>query len=170
MDASSTSALIACAAIIAIPVIQRVERRISRIKAGDQAKFNHLTLSPIQFEHHCADVLRSLGWKCKTTRASGDFGVDLIAEHGGHRVVFQIKKWSKPVNLSAVQEAVAGVAIYGAHSACVISVSGYQQSAFKLAAANKVRLMSYQDLRRFNPPTSQGFLSRLRQKRQQSQA
>lgn len=139
--------------------------RLNRAMLKKSADLPIQAMTPVQFEHHCADVLRSLGWKCKTTRASGDFGIDLIAEHGGHRVVFQIKKWSKPVNLSAVQEAVAGIAIYGAHSACVISVSGYQQSAFKLAAANKVRLMSYQDLGRFNPPTSQGFLSRLRQKR-----
>ena len=141
--------------------------RLNRAMLKKSADLPIQAMNPIQFEHHCADVLRSLGWKCKTTRDSGDFGIDLIAEHGSHRVVFQIKKWSKPVNLSAVQEAVAGIAIYGAHSACVISVSGYQQSAFKLAAANKVRLMAYQDLRRFNPPTSQGWLSRLRQKRLQ---
>lgn len=35
MDIETASTLIACAAIIAIPVIQRVERRMSRIKAGD---------------------------------------------------------------------------------------------------------------------------------------
>lgn len=163
MDASSTSALIACAAIIAIPVIQRVERRMSRIKAGDLAKFNPLMLSPVQFEHHCADVLRSLGWKCKTTRTSGDFGIDLIAEHSGHRVVFQVKKWSKPVNLSAVQEAVAGAALYRASRAYVVSVSGYQRSAVRLAAANNVRLLSYQELLSFTPQVSQGLAGRLRQ-------
>jgi len=72
--------------------------------------------------------------------------------------------------LFAVQEAVAGIAIYHARIACVISVSGYQRSAINLAAANKVRLMSYHELRGFIPPTSQGFLSRLRQKSLQSQA
>ena len=152
---------VSAAAIALAIVIKRVEpvrlrKKVSGVDVG--------MLSPIAFEHHCADVLKSNGWTCKTTRASGDFGVDLVAESQGHRVVFQIKKWSKPVNLKAVQEAVAGIAIYRAHSACVISVSGYQESARRLAAANNVRLMTHSDLFSFTPQVSQGWLSRLRQK------
>lgn len=109
-------------------------------------------MGPIAFEHHCAAVLKTQGWSCKTTQASGDFGVDIVAEHSGARVVIQVKKWREPVNLSAVQEAAAGIAMYRATHGAVVSVSGYRESARKLARANNVRLLSYQDLFDFTPP------------------
>jgi len=110
-------------------------------------------MGPIAFEHHCAAVLKTQGWSCKITRASGDFGVDIVAEHSGSRVVIQVKKWREPVNLSAVQEAAAGVAMYRATHGAVVSVSGYRPSARKLAKANKVRLLNYPDLFDLRPPT-----------------
>ena len=118
------------------------------LKAMDVAKMH-----PVAFEQHCAAILKTLGWTCQITSASGDFGVDLIAEHPGARVVIQVKKWREPVNLSAVQEVTAGVAMYHATHAAVISVSGYRQSARRLAKANKVRLLDYPDLFNFTPPS-----------------
>jgi HJR/Mrr/RecB family endonuclease len=62
------------------------------------------------------------------------------------RVVIQVKKWQAPVSLSAVQEVAAGAAMYKAGVAAVVSVSGYQPSAVRLAQANRVLLLSYEDL------------------------
>jgi HJR/Mrr/RecB family endonuclease len=107
---------------------------------------NIALMSPVAFEHHCAAVLKTQGWMCKMTRASGDFGVDVIAECKEMRVVIQVKKWQAPVSLSAVQEVAAGAAMYKAGVAAVVSVSGYQPSAVRLAQANRVLLLSYEDL------------------------
>ena len=124
------------------------ERKRLMFQAADIA-----AMAPIAFEHHCAAVLQAQGWRCKITRASGDFGVDIVAEHSGTSVVIQVKKWREPVNLSAVQEVAAGVAMYRATHGAVVSVSGYRKSARKLARANKVRLLNYPDLFNFSPPT-----------------
>lgn len=110
-------------------------------------------MHPLDFERHCADVLASIGWTCKTTRASGDFGADVLAEARGTRVVIQVKKWAQPVNLEAVQEVVAAIALYRAQQGVVVSVSGYRPSAVKLARANRVRLLTYRQLFEFTPPT-----------------
>ena len=103
-------------------------------------------ISPLAFEHHCAEVLRLQGWRCRTTKASGDFGVDVLAERQGLKVAIQVKKWRGRVDLSAVQQAATGAAMYGASAAAVVSVSGYQPSAVRLARANRVVLLSYNDL------------------------
>lgn len=116
-------------------------RKAAMLKTADIARMH-----PVDFEHHCAAVLKTQGWTCKTTRTSGDFGVDIVAERQGVRVVIQVKKWRAPVNLKAVQEAATGRAMYGAHFAAVVSVSGYRASAVKLARVNRVLLLSYGDL------------------------
>lgn len=108
------------------------------------------SMDPIAFEHHCATILETQGWLCEVTQASGDFGVDVIAKRPGAKVAIQVKKWAAAVNLSAVQEVVAGCAHCGAHHAAVVSVSGYLPSARELARANDVLLLSYDDLFDFN--------------------
>ena len=104
------------------------------------------SMNPIAFERHCAEILEAQGWICEVTPASADFGVDVIAKRPGAKVAIQVKKWSKPVNLSAVQEVAAGRAHCGAQHAAVVSVSGYQASAVELARANQVMLLGYDDL------------------------
>ena len=113
-------------------------------------------MSPVAFEHHCAAVLKAQGWMCKMTRASGDFGIDVIAEKSGARVAIQVKKWAAPVSLSAVQEAAAGMPMYRANIAAVVSVSGYQPSARTLARVNGVVLLAYDDLFDFRIPGRPG--------------
>ena len=117
------------------------ERRQAMLKGANIA-----AMSPVAFEHHCAAVLKTQGWMCKMTRTSGDFGVDVIAECKEMRVVIQVKKWQAPVSLSAVQEIAAGAPMYRAGVAAVVSVSGYQPSAVRLAQVNRVLLLSYEDL------------------------
>ncbi|MHB0992683.1 MAG: restriction endonuclease [Burkholderiales bacterium] len=109
-------------------------------------------MEPVAFEHHCAAILKAQGWQCRMTRYSGDFGVDMIAVRSNVHIAFQIKKWTAPVDLKAVQEVVTGIAIYKAHHAAVISVSGYRKSALLLAKANNVQLLHYADLFDFTPP------------------
>ncbi len=117
------------------------ERQCAMLKG-----INIAAMSPVAFEHHCAAVLKTQGWMCKMTRTSGDFGVDVIAECQSVRVVSQVKKWQAPVNLSAVQEVAAGAPMYKAGVAAVVSVSSYAPSAVRLARANRVLLLSYEDL------------------------
>lgn len=100
------------------------------------------------FEEFCAEQLRMNGWTAHLTRASGDQGVDVIAEKRGVRVVLQCKKYSGTVGNNAVQEIVAGKAYERAHHCAVVSNSRYTPAAEQLAAANGVLLLHYSDLSR----------------------
>jgi len=105
-------------------------------------------ISPVEFEHHCADYLSQRGWRAGTTKGSGDQGVDVLASKSGVKVVLQCKKYSKPVGNKAAQEAHAAMAFAGAHRAAVVSNAAYTTGAKQLAKATGVLLLHFTDLAR----------------------
>lgn len=107
-------------------------------------------MTPEEFEHYCAAVLREMKWKARVTQASGDQGVDIVADKRGMRIVIQCKKYSKPVGNRAVQEIVAGIAHEGARRGVVVTTSDYTPAAVRLAASNQVLLLHHADLRRID--------------------
>jgi restriction system protein len=109
------------------------------------AKF-HEDMSPEEFEHYCAALLRESNWDARVTKLSGDQGVDIVADKRGTRIVVQCKKYSKPIGNRAVQEIVAGIAHQDAQRGVVVATSDYTPSAVKLAASNHVLLLHHSDL------------------------
>jgi restriction system protein len=114
-----------------------------------QAKF-HEDMSPIEFEHYCAQVLREMKWDARVTQASGDQGVDIIADKRGRRIVLQCKKYSKPVGNRAVQEIVAAIAHVDAERGIVVATRDYTPAAQRLAASNEVLLLHHTELRKID--------------------
>jgi len=106
----------------------------------------HEDMSPEEFEHYCADVLRQMKWQARVTQASADQGVDIVADKRGIRIVIQCKKYSKPVGNRAVQEIVAAIAHEEAQQGVVVTTSDYTPAAKKLAASNEVLLLHHSDL------------------------
>jgi restriction system protein len=82
----------------------------------------------------------------EVTRASGDFGADLVLKKEGKKIVVQAKRYSKNVGLKAVQEAQASIAYYKANEAWVISNRDYTEEAKALAKSNGVRLINRSEL------------------------
>lgn len=117
---------------------------------GDREKQSkHSPTSPISleemdghdFEHFCADILRSNGYvRVSVTPASGDQGVDVLAEKGGLKFAIQCKKWSYPIGNTAVQEVSAGKAFYKCDVAVVLTNSTFTKGAIELAEATGVLL------------------------------
>lgn len=104
-------------------------------------------MSPAEYETFCADTLNNNGWDAKTTVATGDQGVDVIAEKDGIRVAIQCKKYSSAVGNKAVQEVAAGMSYWGADIAAVVSTAGYTRSARELASVHNVYLLHHDDLK-----------------------
>ncbi len=105
-------------------------------------------LRPVDFEVYCASLLKKGGWVANITKASGDQGIDIIAERDGTKVVFQVKKLSSPVGNKAVQEAIAGKAFVNANAACVVSNAEFTAAAKELANVSGVKLLHYSELTR----------------------
>ena len=114
------------------------------------------SLDPLQYEHHCADLLRRTGWDVRVTQASGDQGIDLIANRGDVKAVFQCKKYSQPVGNGAVQEIIAGKQFEQAHIAAVVSNAPFTTSAKQLANATGVYLLHHDDLLEFAARVAEG--------------
>jgi restriction system protein len=112
-------------------------------------------MSPTEFEKWCANELEKKGWKCITTKTTGDQGADVVAEKKiGRtqiiRVVIQCKLWESLVGNKAVQEAHAAKAHYIADYAAVVSNSEFTPSAKQLSQSTKVFLWHFSDLQRID--------------------
>ena len=96
----------------------------------------------LEYEHLVARYLFMHGYTNITvTKGSGDFGVDVIAYEGCVKYAVQCKYYTGRVGLSAVQEAVAGKAIYDCDKAMVVTNSMFTKAAHDLASANEVVLL-----------------------------
>ena len=111
------------------------------------------------YEYVVAAYLRNKGYnRVKVTKGSGDFGVDVIAHMGGKKYAVQCKYYTSPVSLGAVQEAVAGKAMYGCNAAMVVTNSTFTKAAEELAKQNGVVLISKVNSTGF---TFRGFFKRI---------
>lgn len=95
------------------------------------------------FELWCAALLQKLGYsKVQTTKASGDDGVDLLAEKEGIRYAIQCKCYSSNLGKSPIQEVNAGKAMpmYHCQIGVVMTNRHFTKGARELAEANGVLL------------------------------
>lgn len=128
-------------------------RVVTEVAAEEAATLPMLLSGPVsgrQFELYCMDSLRASGWDVHDTPATGDQGVDVIAEKNGFRVAIQCKWLSTNARVgnAAVQEVRSGQDYERASHACVVSNVAYTQAAHALATATGVHLLHYDDLAR----------------------
>jgi hypothetical protein len=97
-------------------------------------------MNGIEFEHFLKELFSQMGYEARVTKASGDQGIDVIAEKDGNKIGIQAKCYSGSVGNSAIQEAVAGIQYYHLDKAIVVTNSSYTDSAIKLANANSIVL------------------------------
>lgn len=94
-----------------------------------------------EFEYYCAELLKSQGFQgVEVTRASGDYGVDILAEKDGVTYAIQCKCYTSPVGIKAVQEAYAGRDYYDRMVGVVLTNQYFTQPAVEAAAKLKILL------------------------------
>lgn len=110
---------------------RRRERRDALYRATGQAAID--AMAGVEFEHYVAAVLRGIGYAVQVTKATGDFGVDLIAVRDGVRTAVQCKRQARSVNGSAIQQVVAGAAVHDCVATMVVTNHRYTRAAEHLA-------------------------------------
>lgn len=96
----------------------------------------------LEYEQYCADYLNKHGYHdAKTTKASGDHGVDVIAFKRGKKYAVQCKYYSSPVGNKAIQEVYTGMALYDCDYGIVITNSTFTKQAKDEASKLGVKLM-----------------------------
>jgi HJR/Mrr/RecB family endonuclease len=103
-------------------------------------------LSGVEFENYLAELFTHHGYTVETTPVTGDYGADLILHKDQQRIAIQAKCYTGSVGVSAVQEALSGMAYYRCHSAWVVTTGNYTTNAIELARQSKVRLLSRNEL------------------------
>lgn len=117
--------------------------------------------SGTEFEKFVANVFAANGHHATVTKASGDYGVDLVLNG---EIAVQAKFYGGVVGPGAVQEVVAGRAVYGCSEAWVVTNSTFTPAAVALAKANAVRLIAGDELQWLaeNPDRSTDHAARYR--------
>ena len=106
-------------------------------------------MTGVEFEEFLALLFKRLGYGVQTTRASGDYGADLLLREPGPKgrlIAVQAKRLSSNVGVSAVQEVYASQAHYGADAAWVVASGSFTEPARRLARENSVMLVDGADL------------------------
>lgn len=97
-------------------------------------------LDGFAFERYLGVHFQKLGYKVLVTPEQGDFGVDLILIKGADRIAVQAKRYKRQVSYQAVQEVVAGKAVYNCNKAMVVTNSTFTKAGKELAKRNGVEL------------------------------
>lgn len=102
---------------------------------------NFDNLDGLEFENWCATLLRNNGFvNVVVTRASGDQGVDILAEKNEIKYAIQCKCYSSDLGNSPVQEVHAGKSMYNCHVGAVMTNRYFTSGAKELAKATGVLL------------------------------
>jgi hypothetical protein len=115
-------------------------------------KLTHVSLEQIdkmegvEFEHYIDKMLSQRGFQTELTPATGDYGIDIIAEKDGKRFAIQVKRYNSPIPRTAVSDAVAGRRHYRCDIAMVITNNIFSPNAIKLAESNECVLIDRKTL------------------------
>lgn len=93
-----------------------------------------------EFEYAIAELFKKMGYFAVVTKASGDQGIDVIAEKEGRKFGIQTKCYGSKVTNTAVQETAAGIVYYECDRGIVITNNHFTPSAIQLAAKNNIIL------------------------------
>lgn len=100
----------------------------------------------LEFEHWVASGMQYFGWTAWVTNASGDQGIDVIAEMNGKRLGIQCKRSAKTIGNRAVQEVYSAKRLHKCDFVAVLSNADFTKSAIDLARANNVKLFKHTDI------------------------
>lgn len=107
---------------------------------------NNITIDDIdlmtgaEFEDFLVRLFTKMGYGSYATKASGDQGIDVIAEKNGKKYGIQAKCYLGTVGNSAIQEAFAGKVFYNLDKVIVVANNTFTKSAIDLATKTDVIL------------------------------
>ena len=99
------------------------------------------TMDGLTFEDFVMSWLAEAGYHDLAKTEYFDQGVDLIGTKDGWSWGIQVKYSSRPVGVSAVRSAVAGIKAYGCHRSMVITNHSFTRPARQLAVINNCLLV-----------------------------
>ena len=93
------------------------------------------------FESYVSELMRELGFSTTVTKASGDFGVGIIADKDGYSYAVQTKRYTGSVGIEAVYQVVAGMKYYKCQRSMVVTTSSFTPAAWEMAKVHYCKLI-----------------------------
>lgn len=120
---------------------KRLKRKlkINKYKNYDFSKIDYM--DGIEFENLVDAKFQKMGYTTKLTKATKDYGVDLIAIKNKKSIAIQIKRYNRNVGVKAIQEVIAAKAFYKTDTAMVLTNSYFTKPAENLAKETNVILI-----------------------------
>lgn len=104
-------------------------------------KIDSISTSGIYFEKVACMLLKANGFQnVRSTKASNDYGIDILAEKDDITYAIQCKCYSSSVGNKAVQEAYSGKGVYNCMVAVVLTNNKFTKQAIETAKATHVLL------------------------------
>lgn len=97
-------------------------------------------LSGIEFENYLKSLFENMGYAVELTKATGDYGADLIITKKGKSTVVQAKCYNHTVGVKAVQEVISARHHYKIKNAMVVTNNYFSREAENLAVESGVTL------------------------------
>ncbi|WP_083305258.1 restriction endonuclease [Moorena producens] len=101
-----------------------------------------------EFEKYLAKLFKQLGYQVSSTKASGDYGADMVIKKGDIKAVVKAKRKQGSVGIKAVQEVTGAIGYYQANLGIVITNSKFTEPAKNLAASNQIGLVDRDDFKK----------------------
>ena len=124
--------------------IWRKTRGFRRLRKAGIKEIDQMTGE--EFEQYLGMLFKKRGFKVSFTKASGDYGADLILKDREDIIAVQAKRYSGTVGVKAVQEIIGALKMYEATEAWVVTNSYFTKQAEKLAETNEVYLIDRDEL------------------------
>lgn len=106
-------------------------------------------MSGIEFEHLTKELLEHNGFHhVELTKASNDYGIDVLAMKKQTLYAIQCKKYKNKVGINAIREAATGCTYYDQDIAVVFTNSTFSSQAVKLAETLDVELWDEETLQK----------------------
>lgn len=125
-------------------IIWRKYRKWTRLRRSGIKQIDNMTGE--EFEEFLGWLFKKRGFKVTYTKASGDFGCDLLLKDRKELIAVQAKRYSDSVGVKAVQEIIGSLKMYDATQAWVVTNSYFTKQAEKLAEMNDVYLIDRDEL------------------------
>lgn len=117
----------------------------SDILADLENRPNLMELNPFEFENLVNNLFDRIGFDAKSTQASRDGGVDVVAFDPrpilGGKVVIQAKRYKNVVGVSAVRDLYGTMINEGANKGILVATSHYGKDAYEFAKDKPIELI-----------------------------
>lgn len=113
---------------------------LKEIKIGLANNFGNM--SPFDFEHFVARLLKEMGYRTEVTKKTGDYGTDIIAKKGNKIIAVQCKRHNEKnlVGNKLIQQLLGSMNFYHATQCIFVTTSYYTKPAINQALNAPIEL------------------------------